>query len=124
MTRVRRWGAILLAGGLLGSGLVSTAAAHDYSGSTAGVWSQTDSGFEGRIGANVEVCVPKRLVKVQRLDGNTWETVAKTTTDKGGYWAVDAAEDEDETHRHVVRPTSDVTNEHSHECNRFASPML
>ncbi len=119
---VRGVGALLLTAGLL-AGAVGVAAAHSYDGDTAGVWSHDTEAFKGRVWSDADPCVRKRLVKLQELDDDTWETVAKTRSGKEGRWRIEM-EDPDGEFRHVIRPRSKGDLEHSHECDRFASGML
>ncbi|HEX2294685.1 MAG TPA: hypothetical protein VHN37_05185 [Actinomycetota bacterium] len=104
--------------------LAAPAGAHSFTGTTAGVWHYDEEAFKGRITANVEECVSGRLVKLQGFnEDDEWETIARRRTGKHGRWRV-VFEGADGTFRHVVRPTSEVTDEHEHECRRFVSGMM
>jgi hypothetical protein len=109
---------------LLTAALVAApAAAHEYDGQTVVTWDYDgEKGrFFGRVGSMVAECAHRRVVKIQEQDGSGWTTVGKTRSKLSGRWRLDVA-DAEGTYRAVARPRTNVTIEHDHRCDRYATP--
>ncbi|HEX2196701.1 MAG TPA: hypothetical protein VHJ76_07220 [Actinomycetota bacterium] len=98
------------------------ATAHEYDGTTVATaaYDSAEDLWRGRVASFVDECERRRKVRLQKLDGDSWETVAKARSRRTGRWRIDMV-DADGTFRVVVPARMKVTIEHDHRCDRFTS---
>ena len=114
-----RWAAAMVVAASLA---VIPAVAHEYDGNTVGPWSYDSAKdrFSGRVSSFETACEKRRLVKVQESKGSGWETAGTARSNRRGRWRLEMV-DAKGTFRIVIRPRQNVTVEHDHRCDRYAS---
>lgn len=122
MRRIGRAGPVVLLC-LMGGLLLARASAHEYDGTTVATvaYDSADDLWRGRVASFEDPCERRRKVKLQKLDGDAWETVASTRSNRSGRWRIEMV-DADGTFRVVVPARVKVTIEHDHRCDRYPSP--
>ena len=116
----------VVAAALIGActvGLAGPAPAHEYDGNTVATaaYDSEEGEWRGRVASFVQACERRRKVKLQKLDGESWETVAKARSKRSGRWRIEMV-DAEGTFRVVVPARLKVTIQHDHRCDRYASP--